>query len=65
MYLCPLCKLKIVQDVIMRFLTNIKNHENMQNTKTVTLVNLLLELWPFEIIDIASSRFYNVLVSAL
>ena len=49
MYLCPPCNLKIVQDIIMNLLTNVKHYKTMCRTqKTVTLVNLLLELRPFE-----------------
>ena len=28
MYSCPLSKLKTIQDIIMKFLTNVKHHKN-------------------------------------
>ena len=45
MYLCPLCKLKTVLEI----LTNVKHYETMcRKQKKVTLVNLFLELCPFQ-----------------
>ena len=32
--------------------------DNLQNTKTVTLVNLLLDMQPLNIVDIENSHFY-------
>ena len=51
----------------MKFLTNVKHHETTcKNTKNITLVNILLELWPFEqIVDIENSHFCYVLMSAV
>ena len=51
MYSCPLY-------IIMKCLTNKAPWDNMQNTETVTLVNLPLEL-------LKNSHFYYVIVSAL
>ena len=32
MYLCPLCKLKTVGDIFMKFLTNVKHYKQMCRT---------------------------------
>ena len=34
--------------------------DNMQNTKTVTLVNILLELHPMKIVHVENSHFYYI-----